>query len=312
MHAVLTSRVLGDDAVLSLLARVGRRPRVYANLVAAGFPEGQLVEACHEFMRTAESPVARHAARRMNQGYFDDEDLLSLFTRFYDCADWRLEGSSLFFSADDYLRLYDELTGALAFEAALLTEGQAREKWEEMFIRLPFSLAMEKAKCSVWDGSLRRDHYWSRLDSYRDLRAENCFQYLSRVINVARFSKDTFFYHWEREFRVQLNRVLLDFHDALERAVRGWQEDRNKARNRARYRFRGFQPAPALSGLTLSQALLHLELDAESATLTQLRRNFRRLSKQAHPDQGGSAESFRYLSTCREIAENWLRARHEN
>ena len=119
-----------------------------------------------------------------------------------------------------------------------------------------------------------------------------------------------FFYGWERQFRLRLHGAFTEFQKALERAVRGWQGNRNRERSRAKYRFHGFRPRPQRSKLSLSEALLHLELDVESATIGDLRQNFRRLSKQAHPDQGGSSESFRTLAACREIAESWLRGRH--
>ncbi len=132
-HAASSPRVTGDDAVLGLMARVGRNPRVFANLVEAGFPEPQLLHAREHFVRGAETPVEHHAARRMSQGYFDDEDLLSLFCRFYDCQDWRLESSSLFFARQEYERFFDALTTPVGFETRLLTEGGGQETWEGFF-----------------------------------------------------------------------------------------------------------------------------------------------------------------------------------
>lgn len=308
-HAASSPRVTGDDAVLGLMVRVGRNPRVFANLVAAGFPEPQLLKAREHFARGAETPVEHHAARRMSQGYFDDEDLLSLFCRFYDCQDWRLESSSLFFARQEYERFFDALTTPIGFESRLLAEGGGQETWEGFFLRYPFDLAMEKAKTELWNGVFQQEHYWSKLTSYYDLRAQNLFEYLRRKIDVAHFSRDIFFFNWEREFRLRLNAVLRDFQETLERSVRRWQEARNKERNRPKFHYGSFRAPVPQPGITAREAMTHLGLDRESATLRDLRRNYRKMSKEAHPDQGGSDDSFRFLLACREIAEAWIRDR---
>ena len=306
------SRVLGDDAVLRTLERVGRQPRTFGNLTEAGFPPGQLDEARQNFIQAAETPVDRHAARRMSQGFFDDEELLTVFCRYYGCTDWRLEGSPLFFAKLDYEKLYHALTSPFEFEASLLDQGHGQERWAHLFLRLPFDLAMTNAKATLWDDVRRREQYWHRQVNYRDLRAANLFQYLNRHVQVSGFVRDVFSFNWEREFRGRLDAAMRAFQEALERALRRWQEERNQGRRESQFRYGDFGDAAAQPLPSVREALLRLELELESVTLEDVRRAFRKLSKSAHPDQGGSDESFRLLANCREVAEAWIRARLED
>jgi hypothetical protein len=303
------SRVLGDDAVLRALERVGREARTFGNLVGAGFPPGQLDEARQNFIQAAETPVDRHAGRRMGQGFFDDEELLTVFCRYYGCTDWRLEGSPLFFAKLDYEKLYHALTSPFDFEASLLDQGHGQERWAHLFLRLPFDLAMTKAKATLWDDVRRREQYWHRQASYRNLRASKLFHYLGQHVQVSGFSRDVFFFNWEREFRRRLDAAMQTFQEALERALRRWQEERNQERRKSQFRYGHFADGPMQPLLSVREAMLRLEVELESATLDDVRRAFRRLSKAAHPDQGGSDESFRLLATCREVAEAWIRNR---
>jgi len=306
------SRILGDDPVLYTLERVGRQPRTFANLVQAGFPPGQLDEARQNFVQSADTPVERFAARRMTQGFFDDEELVALFCRYYACTDWRLEGSPLFFAKLDYEKLYHALTSPFAFEASLLDQGHGQERWSHLFLRLPFDLAMTRAKGTLWDDVRRREQYWHRLQSYRDLRASKLFHYISQHVQVESFSRDQFYFNWEREFRRRLELAMQGFQEALERALRRWQEERNQERRESQFRYGDFGEGLGRSLLSVREAMLRLELELESATLDDVRRAFRRLSKSAHPDQGGSDESFRLLAHCREVAEQWIRMRLGN
>jgi hypothetical protein len=306
------TRVLGDDSVLRTLERVGRQSRTFGSLLAAGFPSGQLDEARQNFILAAETPVERHAGRRMTKGFFDDEDLVTVFCRYYGCTDWRLEGSPLFFAKLDYEKLYHALTSPFEFEANLLDQGHGQERWAHLFLRLPFDLAITRAKATLWDDVRRREQYWHRQVSYRDLRAANLFQYLSRHVQVSEFSRDIFFFNWEREFRRRLDAAMQTFQEALERALRRWLEERNQERRESQFHYGDFGDGPARSLLSVREAMLRLELEWESATLDDVRRAFRRQSMAAHPDQGGSDESFRLLANCREVAENWIRSRLEN
>ena len=305
------SRVFGDDAVLRVLERVGRQPRTFGNLTEAGFPPAQLEEARQNFIQAAETPVERHAARRMGQGFFDDEELLTVFCRYYGCTDWRLEGSPLFFARLDYEKLYHALTSPFEFEASLLDRGHGQERWAHLFLRLPFDLAMTNAKATLWDDVRRREQYWHRQVRYRDLRAANLFQYLNRHVQVSDFSRDVFFFNWEREFRWRLDAAMRAFQEALERALRRWQEERNQGRRESQFRYGDFGDAAAQLLPSVREAMLRLEVELEAATLDDVRRAFRKLSKSAHPDQGGSDESFRLLANCREVAEAWIRSRLE-
>jgi hypothetical protein len=215
----------------------------------------------------------------------------------------------MFFARLDYERFYHDLTHPFEFEASLLDQGHGRERWEGMFLRLPFDLAMMRAKSTLWDDVRHREHYWARQASYRDLRAQKLFDYLSRHVQVANFSRDVFYFNWEREFRWRLEDSMRLFQEALERALRRWQEARNQERSQSGFQYGTFREELPLSLLTAREAMLRLELDLESATLEDVRRSFRRLSKRAHPDQGGSDESFRLLAACREVAETWIRSR---
>lgn len=298
-------RVLGDDSVLHLLSRVGRYPRIYPNLVKAGFPDGQLNEARADFFRTAATPVACQAARRMAHGYFDDEELLQLFCRYYECTDWRLESSPLFYAPQDYENFFEALLSPIEFEIGLLAEGVGERKWGDYFVKYPFDLAMRHARTALWQDVCRKDHYWKRLSTYADLRADKLFQYLTHHIDVNHFSRDVFFYHWEREFRRRLHDALQGFHQALEEAVRRWQEARHQ--ERARFQYGAYPATGEALAIEAREAMAYLGLDLRHASIRKVRSRFRQLSKTHHPDQGGNANSFRHLSRCREIAEAWVR-----
>lgn len=54
-------------------------------------------------------------------------------------------------------------------------------------------------------------------------------------------------------------------------------------------------------------ALAYFGLDESVATIVDVRRAFRTLSKKAHPDKGGSAEEFQALKETTKAAEDYLR-----
>lgn len=305
----LTTRVMGTDAVLARLKKLGEKPRVFPNLVAAGFPEDQLVECCGWYARAAETPVQKYAAERMAQGFFDDEPLLDIFCRFYNCQDWQLENSHWFFSLDDYQRFNDALIGPVGFEAGQLDRGVGEERWGGYFTKLPFDLGMEKAKQALWEGLMHQQPYWRPMTSYLHLRAENLRTYLERTVDITNFNPLQFNYLWEQRFKVQFAPALLRFEEKLEKAVRLWAE---KRRERTQYRFeyrtyhRG--EGPLLEG-ELHQAFQALGLHPAKITREGLQKAFRRLSKQAHPDHGGAAEDFQRLSRYRNLIESWLISR---
>ena len=299
------SRVFGDVAILARLEHLGKNPRQFENLVGVGFPEHQLHETRDWYHRDATTAVERYAADKMAQGFFEDESLLEVFCRYYECTDWKLVGSPWFFSAQDYRRFNKVLIDPVEFHIAQLEQGLGEEHWGVNFLKLPYDLGMERAKRSLWQEICQRDFYWKPHASYTHLRAEQLFQYLKRNVNIVNFSVNQFNYKWERNFRKQFHASLKRFEEALERCVRRWQDQR-KDKTRSGFRYESYRAVQPRDGAPLHAALGHLELDLETVTLKRLRNAFRRLSKQAHPDHGGTPEAFRTLSTYKDVVETWL------
>jgi len=300
------SRLFGSEAVLARLTHLGRAPRTFANLVQAGFPGEQLDEARRDYARQAATPVERYAAERMRAGFFEDESLLQVLCRSFQCTDWHLEQSPWFFSREDYLRFYGALLSPAEFHIALLERGGGEQRWGGYFLKLPFVLGMEQAKAALWRETCEREHYWLPQADYGHVRAAQMFGYLQRRVNPVRFSKDDFNYHWELGFRRRFAAALALFEETLERAVRRWEEQRRE-RTRGRFRARTFRSdgAPVFT-LDLLRAFAYLGLEPEAATPEALKQAFRRRSKETHPDQGGSPEDFKRLAACRELIESWL------
>jgi hypothetical protein len=299
--------VFGDLAVLTRLEHLGKHPRRFENLVQVGFPEHQLLEARDWYYRDATTAVERYAAEKMAQGYFEDESLLELFCRYYECTDWKLEQSPWFFSREDYRRFNKVLVDPVKFHVAMLEEEKAEERWGANFLKLPFDLGMEQAKRSLWQEILRRDYYWKPQSSYVHLRAANMFDYLARTLDIVDFSLNQFNYRWEQAFRKKLEPGLREFVRVLERCVRMWQ-DRRQERTHRRFHYRSYRSLRQHPGeANLQQALAYLGLEPDSVSLRSLRRRFRHLSKKTHPDQGGSPEEFRRLAACKELVEDWLK-----
>ncbi len=300
-------RIYGDSAVLGRLERLGRDPRVFPNLVRAGFPPQQLAQAGQWFMRDAQSAVERHACQQLARGFFEDETLLRLFCQYFECIDWKLENSPWFFSREDYTRFFTALVGPIDYETAQLAQGAGEEKWGEYFLKLPFDLGMEQAKRALWHDLGRREHYWKAQGEYTHLRAEQLFQYLQRTVDIVNFTPDFYHYHWERAFRSQLYQAVRRFGEALEHAVRRWQEQR-KERPRFSYGTYGGAETPVLQ-IEVLQALAYLGLEANTVTVSDMRAAFRRRSKEAHPDLGGDPAEFLRLSHYRDVLEDWLKGR---
>ncbi|MCZ6534004.1 MAG: hypothetical protein O7A08_13715 [SAR324 cluster bacterium] len=299
------SRVFGDVAVLSRLEHLGKNPRQFEHLVTVGFPEHQLREARDWYYKDATTAVERYAADRMAQGFFEDESLLDLFCRYYECTDWKLVGSPWFFSKQEYHRLFKVLTDPVEFHIAQLEQGLGEERWGASFMKLPYDLGMENAKRSLWQEICQRDHFWKPLASYSHLRAEQLFQYLKRTVNIVDFSVHQFNYNWEQAFRKQFHPALEIFGEALERCVRGWQ-DKRKEKTTRRFHYESYRTARRKSDDNLQAALAYMNLDPEAVSLKSLARAFRRLSKNTHPDHGGTPEEFRKLSAYKAVVESWL------
>ena len=296
-------RVFGNDAVLSRLERLGVKPRTLNNLISVGFSQHQLEEARQWYAEEAISNVQRYAVSRMSAGYFDDEPLLILLSRYFQCTDWQLEASSWFFSREDYERFIGAVIGPIQYYIQLLALGEGEERWGEYFQKLPFDIGMTKALTSLWEESIQREYYWRPQRSYLHLRAANLMAYLGREINIHTFSEHQFKYEWERRFRHALKEARDLFQDGLERATRVWQENRRERTEH--FSYGAFGPNSSDTNQLL-EALKTFGLNPATATSADLRKSYRNLSKRFHPDQGGTDEAFRRLANYRAVVERWL------
>lgn len=299
------SRVFGDVAVLVRLEHLGRSVRSFDNLVRAGFPEHQLAEARECYFQDAGTAVERFAAEKMTEGFFEDESLLALFCRYYECSDWKLEQSPWFFSKEEYRSFFRELINPVEYHIAKLEQGNGEKRWGGNFVKLPYDLGMEQAKRSLWEEISRRDFPWKPQANYGHMRAQNAFQYLYGSVDIVDFSVHQFHYRWEQLFRNQFAGPLERFQEALERCVRQWQ-DMRKETTRG-FRYGAYETALAGADASVRQAFAHLGLAPETTSLGSLRNAFRNLSKTAHPDHGGSPKDFHRLSASKEVIENWLK-----
>lgn len=302
-------RVIGDGAVLARMERLGRHPRVFPNLVRAGFPSEQLAEASQWFIRDARSLVERHAGEMFAQGYFDDEPLLTLLCRYFGCTDWKLENSPWFFGPEDYERFFTAFLDPVEYATVQLEAGEGEQRWGGFFLKLPFDLGMEQARRSLWNEIVLREHYWKPQTDYTHLRAGALFAYVQRNLDVVRFTPDHFHYNWEQAFRVRLYAAMNRFQQALEVAVRRWQEQR---RERAERFNRGTYASGrvVIMDLDVLRALAYLGLDLNTVDEKTLRGAFRQRSKDCHPDMGGDPQEFQELSRHKDVLEAWLRIRH--
>jgi hypothetical protein len=306
LGAHVFSRVFGNEAVLVRLERLGRDSRIFPHLVKAGFPPRQLTEASRWFAESAGSPVEFYASQNLARGFFEDESLLKLLCRYFECTDWKLENSPWFFSRDEYDRFFATLTEPVEFQTAQLEQGLGEERWGPFFHHIPFDLGMERARQALWEDIFRQEHYWKPLSVYAHVRAEALAGYLVRTVNINRFTPGRYNYHWEGIFRERFHRALRRFEQRLEEQVRLWEEVRRERRSQ-RLHQRGFDNMGLLSlSRELTQAFGVLGLSPARATPQSVRRAFRRLSKETHPDQGGSPEAFRRLSRSKELVEAWL------
>jgi hypothetical protein len=314
MHSLALSRagrVLGDGAVLARLERLGRNSRIFPNLVRAGFPPEQLSDACEWYIRDARSSVERHAAQQLTQGYFDDEPLLTVLCRYFGCTDWKLESSPWFLGPEDFNRFDQALLSPVEFVTAQLEAGQGEARWDSFFVRLPFDLGMEQARRALWSDITQREHYWRAEADYRQMRASAMFAYLVRSLDIVHFTPDHYHYHWEQAFRAKFFGALGRFQQALEVAVRRWQEQRRERAERfSRGTFVGGRVV--LLDLELLRALAYLGLSLTTVDEKSLRAAFRQRSKDCHPDLGGDPRIFQELSLHKDVVENWLRLRSAN
>jgi hypothetical protein len=304
-----SGRVLGDGAVLARLERLGRNPRVFPNLVKAGFPAEQLAEASTWYIRDARSGVERHAGQLLAQGYFDDEPLLALLCRYFGCTDWKLENSPWFFGPGDYERFFHALVGPVEYATAHLESTDAETRWGEFFLRLPFDLGMDEALRSLWGEILHREHYWKPQSDYTHLRAGALFGYVQRSVDIVGFTPDHYHYAWEQTLRAQLYATLARFRQGLEVAVRRWQEQRRDRTERFNYgTYMGGRVV--VMDLDVLRALAYFGLDLNTVDEKALRTVFRQRSKDCHPDLGGDPAEFQELSRHKDVIETWLRVHH--
>lgn len=302
-------RVIGDGAVLARLERLGRHSRIFPNLVRAGFPPEQLAEASQWYIRDARSGVERHAGELLAQGYFDDEPLLTLLCRYFGCTDWKLENSPWFFGPEDYERFFSAFLDPVEYATAQLEAGNGEPRWGGFFLKLPFDLGMEEARRSLWNEILHREPYWKPQADYTHRRADALFGYVQRSLDIVRFTPDHYHYQWEQAFRVRLYGALNRFQQALEVAVRRWQEQRRERAERFnRGTFLGGRVV--IMDLAVLRALAYLGLDMSTVDEKSLRSTFRQRSKDCHPDLGGDPREFQELSRHKEVIDAWLRLQH--
>ena len=306
IHRPSFSHVFGDEAVLSRLERLGRSTRIFPHLVQVGFPAPQLEVACRWFAETAGSPVDLYASRKMANGFFEDESLLTLFCRYFECTDWKLENSPWFFSHEDYDRFFDALLEPFDTALGQLEQGLGGDRWGTFFEKMPFDLAVERVKEALWSEVAREDYYWKPQESYTHLRAEMLFGYTARSVNILKLDPAAYHYEWERRFRERLGDTLGAIEKQLAAAAPVWLEPKRKHTRRRPKRHRPGARVVLFGPREVLQAFSALNLDAGTATMRQLRGAFRRLSKATHPDSGGSPEAFRELTRCKELAEAWL------
>lgn len=305
------NRIFGDDAILTRLEKLGATPRTFTNLINAGFPGEQLSQSTQWYADEANTPVEQYASQRMAQGYFDDEPLLHLLCRYFECMDWKLEGSPWFMSREDNQRFNNALVGPVQWHNANIERNLGEDRWGTYFLKLPFDLGMEKAKQSLWDEICHAEQYWKPRASYVHIRTENLFGYLKRTLDPLSINPKRFNYYWEKSFLEQFSQAMKDFEKKLEASVRQWQEVRRKMRQ-DRFQYRSYRDADIPPGLPFSRAEAATAFEAfgleiNTATPALVRRAFRRLSKQSHPDHGGDPAAFHALSQSKEVAEAWLR-----
>jgi hypothetical protein len=305
MGATGLDRIYGNEAVLSRLEHLGRNPRTLPNLTASGFPLQQLDDARNWYSDTASTPVEHYASQNMTRGFFEDESLLNLFCRYFECEDWKLESSPWFFSGLEYDRLFSALIEPIEFETLRLTQGIGVERWGSFFLKLPFELGMEKARIALWGDICHQEHYFRLSKDYLHLRAGAMFGYLQRTLDLSRFSPAHFNYQWEGVFRERLRIALRAFENTLEEALRIWLEVNREWKGGGRWISR----ARSQGTRQLIEAFTVFGLSPDTATLRKLRSAFRHLSKQAHPDQGGTPAAFRKLTHCKDVMEAWLTQR---
>jgi hypothetical protein len=305
------ARVVGDDAVLERLARLGSSPRVFEGMVRAGFPAAQLAEAVKLYVKSAETPLERYAGQQMLRGIFEDESLLQLLTRYYECAAWRLEARPWICAPTDDEQFTQALLKPVEFHTARLRTGEGDARWAGSFVKLPFDLGMERAKRSLWHELMQLEYYWRPRHSYVQHRAAQMFGYLCRTMEPSGFSPHKFSYAWERRFRERFAEALEDFTEALGARVRQWQEARQETRG-GRFEYQRYEAVPPLGrgALGVNEARRLLGMESAEVTVHEVRRCFRRRSMELHPDRGGSPEAFRRLVDAKETLEAWLSRRN--
>lgn len=301
------ARLLGDDAVLERLARLGSYPRVFEGMVRVGFPAEQLAEAVKLYVKSAETPLERYAGQQMLRGIFEDESLLQLLTRHFECAEWRLEASPWFCSPADHEQFTEALLRPVEFHTARLRAGEGEARWAGSFVKLPFAMGMERAKRSLWHELMQLEYYWRGRQSYVQHRAAQMFGYLCRTMEPSAFSPLRFSYAWERRFRERFAEALGDFAAVLGARAREWQAAHQEERG-GRFEYQRYEAMPPLGvgSLGISEARQLLGMEAMEVTVHEVRRCFRRRSMELHPDRGGSPEAFRRLVDAKETLEAWL------
>lgn len=291
-------RIVGDDPVLERLARLGGRPRSFKNLVTVGFPPAQLRWATQRCVKNASTTVEIYAKQRMLRGFYEDESLLGLFVDSFGCTDWKLEHSPWFFSSEEYECFFERVLKPAEFCVQRLLQrsaGEGFEEWRPLFERFPLALALSQARAVLWRHIEESEYPWRHAKTYADVRATAMFRYLGQRITPLRFYEEDYRYLWERRFRRKFAALLLRFEQALLQA-----QQHRQPQQRAQEAQQASWPKEILRAFAL------LSLEPRPTTRDEIHRAFRRCSKKAHPDHGGTERAFCELIRGCSLLEAWL------
>ncbi|MDH4121278.1 MAG: hypothetical protein OEV94_06210 [Deltaproteobacteria bacterium] len=317
----------GDAWVLSLLNKLGDQARSLATLESAGFPVAQLYGGLHHRIPL----LSRHGSLtpapgamanlthppQASQQPIDDDTLVECFQRAFGCNVAILMAQGHFFTAGNAIYIGERMAQEMVQQTLSLEDEEIAGEWRNFFKRYPFDLAMWKARRTLWARVLRSVRADIEGDSYRQRRGAELVQFLEEAlldegrITITLPNPDhPVLATWGPHLKIKLAKPLQQFQTALEQLLHRWLgEDRRRSHVFEYGKFTLDQaglPAP-----DVQVALAHLGLLPNDATLQSVQTAYRALSKKAHPDLGGSHEDFQHLATCRDLAEQWLRARLE-
>ena len=311
-------RLVGDEPVLARLAKLGGAPRHFTQLVRAGFPAKQLWQTSCWLKEEARHALDLHAANIIQQhGFYEDDALLTLLTRHYECTEWRLVCSPWFFSPQEYEQLFAWLLKPAWQQIERLEAGDStcEAMWLVHFACAPHVISMQHCRQRLWvEHMLQRSIPWQSPQTYIGQRAQGVLGYLSKQVNVLKPQPTQARYPWEQRFLQSLAPVMDRFEHTLEMALRRARAQQRKKAAREGFRHHHYnqreqqRPGQGLmpSMAVVQQALTAFGLTFGNATPVQVKQAFRHLSKTKHPDHGGSEAAFCALLKQKETLEAWL------